>query len=133
MIFIKGFLAIAVSWSLIAIIAVTLIFLLSGGGSPSPAEVFNSHSLALDEGRYDDAEELLEPGCQQGAPEDIRSTIRDFKSMLNLDGFSEVYIVMGTWRHDDGEQAILELRAPAGLPNIQPMVKIDGDWVLSCG
>ncbi len=103
-----------------------------GPDSLSPTATFEAHSLALDEGRYADAEVLLGPGCRQSDPDVIRAAVQRFKQQLGLDGFSEVYPVTGVWLHDSGETAILELDAPPGHPSVQPLRKIDGEWRLQC-
>ncbi len=95
----------------------------------SAIKVFEAHSLALDEGRYDDAEELLD--CPQTAHVRLREVS---KQLERYGGFVGTYPVVGEWVHSAGEYIILDLAPPPGseLPTIQPMVKIDGEWLLNC-
>lgn len=121
-------------FSLVAALFAIWILLMPSTVGTTAAEVFEAQALALalDEGRYDDAAEFSDPWCQQADPDTVRTAIRDLEQRYGLEGFVEVFPVVGVWSHSDGEQAILELGPPPGLPAIQPLRKMDGEWKLTC-
>ena len=109
-------------------IGVVLTILVLEPAATTPIEVFEAHALALDEGRYDDAEVLL--NCRQAPHTQLRA---DSEQLEQYGGFTGTYPVTGEWVHSGGDNVILDLDAPEGFPTIQSMVKVDGEWKLQCG
>lgn len=108
-------------------VAVIIVMTTGGSDTLDPTGTFEAYTLALDEARYDEAYLLLE-GCEQNPA----SSIEEVGSLLGSAGFSGTYPVIGEWMHDSGEKAIINLGPPPGLPDVQVMVKVDGEWRLQC-
>ncbi len=98
-----------------------------------PDDAFRAHLAALDEGRIDDANELVDITCGKVTVEDVDAA----KSGLGSAGytFQTAFQVGEVWLNERGTEAILELQTPANLPlpGVQGMMKVDGEWLLSCG
>ncbi len=102
-------------------------FLLQDSGATAAIEVFEAHSLALDEGRFDDAAVLL--NCRQVSDDQLREAVT---ALEQFGGFAGTYPVLDEWVHSGSEHTILDLGSPEGFPSIQTMVKVDGERKLEC-
>lgn len=100
---------------------------------PGPAEAFEAHLAALDEGRLDDARALVDITCGKLEAGDVNAA----KAALKQAGFTfqTAFRVSEVWLNSQKTEAILELDTPKRLPlpGIQGMMKVEGDWRLSCG
>ncbi len=100
--------------------------------SVGPQQAFEAHLMALDEQNWELADTFVVARCQAGGSEAREIAGQDLKSR----GFSFVraFVVDEVWFKDDGQTALLGLSTPANLPlpGVATMVRVDGEWLVSC-
>ena len=131
------------TWRTVTALLFALVIALAGLGlivgiisirnDTGPRNAFQAHIRALDEGRVDDANALVDISCApvteggvQAAREGLESKGLTFKTAFHV---SQV------WVDEQDTKAFLKLDPPPGLslPTHAEMVKVDGDWKVSCG
>lgn len=97
------------------------------------AHSFAAHLRALDEGRVDDANALVDITCGKVDPVDVDAARAGLESAGYT--FQTAFRVGEVWLNEGGTEAILELETPPNLPlpGVQGMMRVDGEWLLSCG
>lgn len=117
---------------LLLIILSSLIFG-SSSAPTGPAEVFEAHLLALDEGRLEDANALLDITCDKVDRSALNAVKADFRDTGLT--FQTAFRVSEVWLNERKTEAILDLNTSPRLPlpSVQGMIKVDGKWRLSCG
>lgn len=101
-----------------------------GRKDDGPRQAFEAHLLALDEGRVDDANALVDSSCEHVAEEDVQEAGARLESAGLT--FGEAFRVAEVWVNESGTEAIIELTSPEGLPKVARLVKVDGEWLVSC-
>ncbi len=121
---------------LLGLVATIIAFLLlvdfGHEDSVGPQQAFEAHLMALDEQDWELADTFVLERCQAGGSQAREVAGQDLKSR----GFSFVhaFVVDGVWFKDDGQTALLGLSTPANLPlpGVATMVRVDGEWLVSC-
>ena len=101
---------------------------------PGPQQVFESHLLALDEERLNDALTYVEvAACGMDMVANAPQAAIDLESRGY--SFSTAFMVEEVWILEDGSRALLGLRTPPSmtLPSVVQLVRSDGKWLLTCG
>lgn len=116
-----------------ALVAIILAVTFMGGQEAGPREVFQAHLLALDDGRLDDANTLVDITCGRVTEADLRAVKADLDDAGLT--FQTAFRVSDVWLNERKTEAIVELDTPPNLPlpGAQGMMKVDGAWRLSCG
>ena len=90
-----------------------------GGDAAGPQQVFESHLAALDAQDTETAAQYTLDECS------LPDVLPDF-------AYRRSFRVKEVWISADGEEAILGLIVPAGLPNIALLEKVEGEWLITC-
>ena len=116
----------------ILMLAVTVLVCSGASNAPGPAAAFEAHLLALDEGRIDDANALVDITCGKVTETDVNGARAGLEDVGYT--FPTAFRVGEVWTNARGTEAILELETPPQLPlpGVQGMMKVDGEWLLSC-
>ncbi len=84
-----------------------------------PQQVFESHLAALDAQDVETAGQFTLDECS------LPDELPDF-------AYQDSFQVKEVWISGDGDEAILGLTVPVGLPNIALLEKVEGEWLITC-
>ena len=118
----------------LAVISFVLAAITIARDDTGPREAFEAHLRALDEERWDDANALVDITCEDYDATDAAAAGASLEE-LGLE-FQTAFPIEQVWTNEQNTEAILELAPTApdlSLPTTALMVKVDGDWKVSCG
>lgn len=126
------------AWLTVAGLIIAILLVVFGplwdGGAPllGPRQAFEAHLMALDNQDLESANSYVTPSCQIGS-EDAEA---GYEILRRGDSsFFRAFHVEGVWLHENGVEALLELQTPPKLmlPDVTPMVLVEGEWLVTCG
>lgn len=128
------------SWTVIAVVGtiglvlvvalLTLILTIGDGPEFTPRTAFESHIAALDAGEWELSDTYAKPECAINANGVNEESLQEV-----IDGgfsYRRTFQIEDVWINEDGNEAILELQTPSGLPQVAVLDLVDGEWLVTC-